>query len=146
MSSNRSQATLVFKLSQLQVLAWSATLLLSILLDALFREITGSVPEWLYGIKLSLIAFFLLLSLFWKPAKDLQRYLLIFLAIFLTERTWQAVAESPQWQSWFLPFGIGFLFQLFSIQIGRLAVAIASSHLSTSLELGEKKLSWDLAI
>jgi hypothetical protein len=125
MSKQKSQSTFPIKLSSMQWLAWLGTLLLSILPDILFRELTGSIPEWLYGIKLSLIALFLLLSLFWKPAKDLQRYFLVFLAIFLIERVWQAVAESPQWQTWFPSFGIGFLFQLFSVQLGRIAVAFA---------------------
>jgi len=125
MSRQGSQSTPPIKLSSLQILAWGGTLLLSILPDVLFREITGNIPEWLYGIKLSLIALFLLLSLFWEPAKNLQRYFLVFLAIFLTERAWQVVAGSPQWQAWFPVAGTGYLFQLFGIQLGRLAVALA---------------------
>ena len=125
MSKQKSQSTFPIKLSPMQWLAWLGTLLLSILPDVLFRELTGNIPEWLYGIKLSLIALLLLLSLFWKPARDLQRYFLVFLAIFLTQRAWQAVAESPQWQTWFPSFGTGFLFQLFSVQLGRLTVAFA---------------------
>jgi membrane protease YdiL (CAAX protease family) len=125
MDKPKSKSTFPIKLSPAQWLAWLGTLLLSILPDVLFRELTGNIPAWLYGIKLSLIALLLLLSLFWKPAKDLQRYFLVFLAIFLAERAWQAVAESPQWQSWFPSFGTGFLLQLFSIQLGRIAVAFA---------------------
>ncbi len=125
MNQQGPQSTPLIKLTSLQVLAWAATILLSILPDVLFREITGIIPEWLYGVKLSLITLFLLLSLFWLPAKNLQRYFLVFLAIFLVERAWQAVAESPQWLGLFPAFGTGFLFQLFSIQLGRLVVALA---------------------
>ncbi len=119
-----SQSASPIKLNSVQVLAWGGTILLSILPDILFREITGIIPEWLYGVKLSLIALLLLLSLFWTPAKNLQRYFLVFLAIFLIERAWQAVAESPQWLVLFPAFETGFLFQLFSIQLGRLVVAL----------------------
>lgn len=124
MDKPKSKSSFPIKLSPGQWLAWLGTLLLSILPDVLFRELSGSIPEWLYGIKLALIAFFLLLSLFWKPAKDLQRYFLVFLAIFLAERAWQVVAESTLWRSWFPSIGTGFLLQLFSIQLGRIAVAL----------------------
>lgn len=109
----------------MQILAWGGTLLLSILPNVLFQEISGSRPEWLYGAKLALIAVLLLLSLFWEPAKKLQRYFLVFLALLLTERAWQVAADSPQWRIWFPTSGTGFLFQMFSIQVGRLAIAFA---------------------
>ena len=114
-----------FKIGSLQALAWSGTLLLSILPDVLLQEITGSRPEWLYGAKLGLIAGLLMLSLFWEPAKKLQRYFLVFLALFVTERAWQLVADSSQWRAWFPTSGSGNLFQMFSIQLGRLAIALA---------------------
>ena len=114
-----------FKIGSLQALAWSGTLLLSILPDVLLQEITGSRPEWLYGAKLGLIAGLLMLSLFWEPAKKLQRYFLVFLALFVTERAWQLVADSSQWRAWFPTSGTGSLFQMFSIQLGRLAIALA---------------------
>jgi membrane protease YdiL (CAAX protease family) len=120
-----SSSTQSSKLSPLQILAWAATLLLSILPDVLFQEITGSRPAWLYGAKLGLIAILLMLGLFWEPAKKLQKYFMVFLAIFLTERAWQAIADSPQWRTWFPTTGTGFLFQMFSIQLGRLGIAIS---------------------
>jgi len=112
-------------LNPLNILAWVGTLLLSILPDVLFQEITGTTPDWLYGAKLSLIAILLMLSLFWEPARKLQRYFLGFLAVFLAERAWQALADSPLWRTWFPTSGTGFLFQMFSVQLGRLAVALA---------------------
>jgi hypothetical protein len=113
------------KFSALQILAWGGTLLLSILPDVLFQELTGAKPVWLYGAKLVLIALLLLASFFWDPARKLQRYFLVFLAIFLSERAWQAVADSSKWQSWFWSVQTGFLFRMFAIQLGRLAVALA---------------------
>ncbi|MCL5429650.1 MAG: CPBP family intramembrane metalloprotease [Chloroflexi bacterium] len=112
-------------MNSLQILAWGGTLLFSILPNVLFQEITGNVPEWLFGAKLAILAVFLLLSLFWGPARKLQRYFLVFLAILLTARGWQAVAESTQWRTWFPSDGTGFLFQMFSIQLGRLAIAFS---------------------
>jgi len=123
--STKSAATRLINVSPMQILAWGGTLLLSILPDVLFQEIIGSRPVWLYGAKLGLLAIFLLLSLFWDPANKLQRYFLVFLALFLTERAWQVVADSSQWQSWFPTVGTGFLLQMFSIQLGRLVVALA---------------------
>lgn len=126
MNNDTSQTTQPTKiLNSLNILAWVGTLLLSILPDVFFRELLGGVPEWLYGAKLALIALLLLFSLFWEPAKKLQRYFLVFLAIFVTERAWQVVAESAEWRAWFPLSGTGFLFQMFSIQLGRLAVAFA---------------------
>lgn len=124
MSNEKSQAAQKPWLTSLRILAWGGTLLLSILPDVLFQEIGGDRPEWLYGAKLALIAVLLLLSLFWEPAKKLQNYFLVFLAIFLAERAWQAVTDSALWQSWFPTAGTGFLFQMFSIQLGRLGVAL----------------------
>jgi hypothetical protein len=46
MSKEKSQSTFPIKLTPHQWLAWIATLLLSILPDILFRELTGGIPEW----------------------------------------------------------------------------------------------------
>jgi membrane protease YdiL (CAAX protease family) len=138
MSSEISQTTSPTKVTPLQILAWAGALLLSILPDILVRQITGSIPSWIYPAKLSLITLLLLLSLFWEPAKRLQRFFFVFLAIFLTERAWQTVADTPQWRSWFPAADGGFLLQMLGIQLGRLAVAFAMIAALFVLGFGRK--------
>lgn len=142
--TTKSSAIQLISVSPLQILAWGGTLLLSILPDVLFQEIMGSRPEWLYGAKLGLIAIFLLLSLFWEPANKLQRFFLVFLALFLTERAWQLVADSSQWRIWFPIIDAGFLFHMFGIQLGRLAIALAMIAALYIIGLRRKEFFLDL--
>jgi hypothetical protein len=90
------------------------TLLLSILPNILFQEITGGMPNWLFGAKLTVIAVLLFLSLFWAPARSLQRYFLVFLVIVVADLLGSWLASLPQWQAWlsteisdFVPYLLG---------------------------------------
>lgn len=87
--------------SALLALAWASTLLLSLLPDILFQELTGTIPNWLFAAKLTLIAALLYLSLFWAPAKILQKYFFVFLAIFVAESSGIWLSGLPGWASWF---------------------------------------------
>ena len=87
--------------SALLALAWTSTLLLSLLPDILFQELSGTIPNWLYAAKLALIAALLYLSLFWAPAKILQKYFFVFLAIFLALSCGIWLSDLPVWVSWF---------------------------------------------
>lgn len=106
------------------VLAWAGTLLLSVLPNVLFQEITGSTPEWLYPAKLALIGGLLYLGLFWKQAKLLQRYFLTFLAIFLAEGFTTWLTSSSQWQGWFPLDTADFFPFMVGAQLARLLVAL----------------------
>lgn len=105
------------------LMAWAGTLLLSALPNVLFQVFTGSVPEWMLGAKLTLIAVLLFLGLLIAALRPLQRYYLTFLAIFLTDLIWQWITTQPDWMSWFSAEG-GFVPQMLGIQLGRLGAAL----------------------
>ena len=51
------------------LVAWVVMLLISLLPDILFHELTGSRPAWLYWAQVGLIGALLLVSLFWKKLR-----------------------------------------------------------------------------
>jgi membrane protease YdiL (CAAX protease family) len=105
------------------VVVWLGTLLLSVLPNIIFQEFLGGVPEWLLGAKLALIAVLLYATLLVQALRPLQRYFLVFLAIFVVELIWQWIAGQPDWLSWF-PASGGFLLQMLGIQLRRLGAAL----------------------
>jgi membrane protease YdiL (CAAX protease family) len=104
-------------------LAWAATLLLSILPDILFRELTGSIPTWLFAAKLAVIAAFLYLSLFWKPAKLVQRYFIVFLVLTISLGLGNLFTQLPLWQTWFPAGTTAFVPMLLGDQLYRMVMA-----------------------
>lgn len=111
------------KTNVILLVAWLGTLLLSALPNVLFQSVFGGVPEWLLGAKLALIAALLYITLLMPALRPLQRYFLVFLAIFVTELVWQWIANQPDWLSWFPSQG-GFVIQMLGIQLSRLGAAL----------------------
>ena len=66
-------------------LAWIVTLLVSLLPDILFTELTGSLPGWLYGVKVGLIITILLASFFWKQLRPLWLFFSVLLAVYVLQ-------------------------------------------------------------
>lgn len=66
-------------------IAWPVMLLVSLLPDILFKEITGSMPAWLFWAKLALAAALLLCSLFWQPLRPLSLFFGVLLTVNIVE-------------------------------------------------------------
>jgi hypothetical protein len=66
-------------------LAWGVTLLVSLLPDILFREVSGSSPAWLFWAKVGIAAALLGLSLLWKRLRALWLFAAVVLAVLLLE-------------------------------------------------------------
>lgn len=71
------------KPKRLAILAWSVTLLISLLPDILFKEITGAAPAWLFWTKIGLLGGCLALSLLWKPLRALWLFFVVLLLVHL---------------------------------------------------------------
>ena len=63
------------------------------------------------------------LSFFWKPARSLRNYFLIFFILFLVEELMNRIGNTNFWRNWF-PASAPFIQSMFGIQIRRIAVAI----------------------
>ena len=68
------------------LIAWVVTLLVSLLPDILFRELTGSLPAWLYWAKVGLILALLLVALLWSRLRPLGLFFAVLLAVYLVEK------------------------------------------------------------
>lgn len=67
--------------SGLPALAWAAMLLVSLLPDILFRELTGELPGWLVWAKVGLMVALLLVSLLWSRIRALSLFFVVLLAV-----------------------------------------------------------------
>src|SRR5512140_1795915 len=67
-------------------IAWVVALLVSLLPDILFRELSGSLPAWLYWAKVGLIFVLLVAALFWQRLRPLGLFLAVLLVVYLLEK------------------------------------------------------------
>jgi membrane protease YdiL (CAAX protease family) len=104
-------------------LAWIITLLVSLLPDILFKEVTGSLPAWLFWTKLGLIGSFLIASLFWKYLHPLRLFFAVLAVIYLLEWGVNQFYQSISYTSWFVGAG-AFTREIGAVQIPRLTVGI----------------------
>jgi len=81
--------------------SWIITLLISILPDVLFRELTGHIPGWLFWSKIGLLTLLLSVGLFWKAAGSLRQYFMVFLVLYLSQWAFGWIGDTPQWKEWF---------------------------------------------
>jgi len=81
--------------------AWTATLMVSLLPDILFRELCGNLPAWLYGAKVGLIALLLLVSLSWKRLRPLWLFFAVLLAVFVLQWAVDRFYSSVDYAAWF---------------------------------------------
>lgn len=81
--------------------AWGITLLISLLPDILFREVTGVIPSWLFWVKIGLLLALLFASLGWKPLRALRLYWAVLLAVYLLEWGVDAFFHQLRYEAWF---------------------------------------------
>ena len=104
-------------------IAWAVTLLVSLLPDILFRELTGSLPAWVYWVKVGLMLALLLASLLWKRVRPLWLFAAVLLAVYLLEGSVGRFFQSLNYTSW-LAGASPFIQNIGSVQIPRLATGI----------------------
>ena len=83
-------------------IAWAATLLVSLLPDILFRELTDSLPTWLYWAKVSLMVALLLASLLWEQLQPLWLFAAVLLTVYLLEGGVGRFFETLHYKSWLI--------------------------------------------
>jgi len=105
------------------LLAWTTTIFVSSLPNIIWQEFFGAPTIWLLWSKLILLGSMFALSFFWKPARSLRNYFLIFFILFLVEELMNRIGNTNFWRNWF-PASAPFIQSMFGIQIRRIAVAI----------------------
>ncbi len=80
---------------------WIVTLLISILPDIFFRELTGGIPAWLFGAKVALLALAIILSFVWQAIRPIRQYFVVLLVLNLANWVTALIAQTSQWQTWF---------------------------------------------
>jgi hypothetical protein len=103
--------------------AWAVMLLVSSLPDIIFTELTGSLPAWLYWVKLALVAASLLLSLSWDRLQPLRLFFIVLLALYLIEWGVIRLFDALGYASWFTSAN-SFIQQVGMTQLPRVTAAI----------------------
>lgn len=104
-------------------LAWISTLLLSTLPNIIWQEFFGVPGMALFWAKIILLGTLLILSFFWKPARELRLYFLLILLFFSLEEFLGIISRTPIWLKWF-PQSSTFIKSMFGIQLLRFIVAL----------------------
>jgi membrane protease YdiL (CAAX protease family) len=104
--------------------AWVIMLVVSILPNALLHELTGSIPAWLSWAKIVFLAVLVAIAFFWKSLRPLRNFLLLLLAIFVSELLASQLTGSVLWQRWFGGENASFASSMMSTQLGRLIVSL----------------------
>lgn len=102
--------------------AWVVTLLVSILPNILWTELTGATPAWVFWAKIALLLFAAALTIVRPAIKPLRAYFVIFLTLLLAEALFFRVGNIAQWQEWFGGAGVSFSREMLGVQLLRLAV------------------------
>src|SRR5512140_1548781 len=105
------------------VVAWGAALLISLLPDILFRQLSGSLPGWLYGAKVGLILALLLISLAWKRLRPLRLFFAVLLGVYLLEGALSTPRLQAVYGRWLSQAG-PFVRQIGVVQIPRLLTSL----------------------
>lgn len=106
------------------VVAWVVTLLVSILPNILWTELTGATPAWVFWAKIALLVFAAAFTFVWPAIKPLRPYFVIFLTLLLAEELFFRVGNIAQWQEWFGGAGVSFSREMLGVQLLRLAVTV----------------------
>jgi hypothetical protein len=104
--------------------AWAIMLVVSILPNALLHELAGDAPVWLGWAKIGLLAALAVTTLFWQPLRLLRNFILLLLAIFVSEMVAGWLTGSALWQGWFGGANAPFTLSMLGIQLGRLIVSL----------------------
>jgi membrane protease YdiL (CAAX protease family) len=101
---------------------WTVTLSISILPEILFRELTGTVPAWLFGAKVALLGLAIILSFTWQAIRLIRSYFVVLLVLNAANWVIGLIQQTARWQSWFS--GTSFMALLAETQILRFGVAL----------------------
>ncbi|MBN1874425.1 MAG: CPBP family intramembrane metalloprotease [Anaerolineae bacterium] len=108
----------------LLLVAWIIMLVVSILPNVLLHELAGGNPAWLSWAKIGLLVVLSAVAFFWKPLRPLRNFLLLLLAIFVTELLVSQLTGSILWQGWFGGADAPFTSNMLGTQLGRLIVSL----------------------
>lgn len=93
--------------------AWAIMLLISDLSDIIWNMLLGQVPEWLFWIKVGLLALFLGICVVWKKIRPLWQYVFIMFVFYLAFAVSRWIGDTPWWKSYFTrsqpSFTLGYL-------------------------------------
>jgi membrane protease YdiL (CAAX protease family) len=105
------------------LIAWPVMLFVSMLPDILLQELTGHLPDWLFGAKLVLICTLLVGSLFWENLRSLRLFFGVLLTLFALEWGVTRFFDGLSYRSW-LAAASPFVQQVGLVQITRITTAI----------------------
>ncbi len=105
------------------IVAWGAILLLSLLPDILLRELTGSLPAWLFRLKVELILLLLLVCSIWKRLRPLWTFFAVLLAVYNLEYAFNLPGLQQDYARW-LAHSAPFVQQIGSTEIPRALTSI----------------------
>ena len=131
-SSSRTGKTILI------IISWAVTLLVSMLPDILFRELTGSLPAWLYWAKVGLVIALLLISLVWKRLRPLWLFSAVLLAVYLLEWGVGGYYQSVAYKTW-LSGASSFVRDIGSVQIPRVTTGLLLVMIMLALMGGFKQ-------
>jgi membrane protease YdiL (CAAX protease family) len=104
--------------------AWLIILVVSMLPNALFHELAGGSPTWLRWGKIGLLVVLSAVALFWKPLHPLCDFILLLLAIFVSELMVSQLTGSVLWQGWFGGPDAPLTSSMLGTQLGRFIVSL----------------------
>lgn len=101
--------------------AWAVMLIVSMLPNAIWHELTGTTPAWLSWAKIGLLALLTAAALAWKALRPLRDFFLLLLVIFASEELSGRLTAHAAWQGW---FSGTFVRGMLGIQLSRLVVSM----------------------
>jgi membrane protease YdiL (CAAX protease family) len=123
--------------------AWAIMLVVSMLPNALLHELANGSPAWLGWAKIVLLVVLSAVAFFWKPLRPLRNFLLLLLAIFVSEMLVGMLTGSALWQGWFGGENAPFTSSMLGTQLGRLIVSLLM--IGVLLTLGYRRPDFFLA-
>ena len=106
------------------ILAWVIMLSVSLLSNVLLHELAGGTPPWLGWAKIGLLGALVAATFFWDALRPLRHFILILLAIFVSEEVVSRLTGTARWQGWFDGSNAPFTLNMLGIQLGRLIVSL----------------------
>jgi membrane protease YdiL (CAAX protease family) len=82
------------------LLVWVVILLVSLLPDILLKELTCSLPAWLYGAKVGLAIALLLVTLLWKRMRPLWLFSAALVVVYLVDWLINRIFQMQVFSSW----------------------------------------------
>jgi membrane protease YdiL (CAAX protease family) len=104
-------------------IAWAVTLLVSLLPDILLRQLTGSLPAWVYWAKVGLILALLAACLLWKRLQPLWLFAAVLLVVYLLEGWVGRFYQGLNYTDW-LKKAAPFVQEVGSVQIPRATASL----------------------